>query len=352
MKKLLYGILFLSIAITGCIPNTPTGGGMPPINTANNIDVIAFGSCCNQALDMSVYNAIRAQKPDVYLEIGDNVYSDYFPNTDPTAFLNLLNTNYQTKAKNVFWKRLRDSIPIIATWDDHDYGRNNAGSEFPFKTQSKSAFLTFWNEPAVSDRRTHEGIYTSYSFGDDAHRVQFLVLDMRTFLDVISGEPISPTSDVSKDMLGDAQWTWLRAELLKPAKIRVIVSSSQFGPQANGWEGWFNYPHEQEKLYQALRDANAEGAFIVSGDVHYSEISKRTPANLYPIYDFTASGLTHKENALAGNSFRVGNGFADMNFGLIRINWNAVPVTISFETYSKPGALVRQQVITLDDLKF
>ena len=352
MKKLIYVLLFLSVWITGCIPTTPVGGGIPPVNTAKNLSLIAFGSCCNQALDMGIYNSIREKKPDLYIEEGDNIYSDYYPNTDPTAFLNLLNTNYQTKAKNVFWKRLRDSIPIIATWDDHDYGRNNAGAEFPFKTQSKSAFLTFWNEPAVSERRNHDGLYTSYYFGDDAHKVQIIMLDMRTFLNVISPEPITPTTDTTKNMLGATQWAWFKAELLKPAKIRIIASSSQFGPQSDGWEGWFNYPHEQERMYNALKDAHAEGAFIISGDVHYSEISQRTSPGLYPLYDFTSSGLTHKENALAANSYRVGTGFADLNFAMIRIDWNASPVTITFETYNKPGTLVRQMAINLDDLKF
>jgi alkaline phosphatase D len=182
--------------------------------------------------------------------------------------------------------------------------------------------------------------------------VQIIMLDMRTFLDVVSNEPITPTTDTTKTMLGEAQWAWLKTELLKPAKIRIIGSSSQFSPQNNGWEGWFNYPHEQERFYRTLRETNAEGAFFISGDVHYSEISKRSPADLYPIYDFTASGLTHKENALAANSYRVGSGFADLNFGMIRIDWDATPVTVSLETYNKPGTMVRQLVLSLDDLKF
>jgi hypothetical protein len=62
--------------------------------------------------------------------------------------------------------------------------------------------------------------------------------------------------------------------------------------------------------------------------------------------------LTHKENALAANSYRVGTGFVDLNFALIRIDWNATPVTISFETYNKPGTMMRQLVINLDELKF
>lgn len=352
MKKFFFAATLIVALVSGCIPNTPVGGGIPPVNTSANLDLIAFGSCCNQALEMSIYTTIRNKQPDLYIELGDNVYSDYFKDTDPTGFLNLLNTNYQTKARNAAWKNLRDSVPIIATWDDHDYGRNNAGKEFPFKTQSKSAFLTFWNEPAVSERRNHDGIYTSYMFGDDAHKVQIILLDMRTFLDVVSAEPITPTSDTSLTMLGAAQWAWLRSELLKPAKIRIIGSSSQFGPQSNSWEGWFNYPHEQERFYSLLRETGAEGAFLLSGDVHYSEISKRTPDALYPIYDFTSSGLTHKENALKPNTYRVGSGYADLNFGMIRIDWNASPVTISMETYNKPGTLVRQLVINLDELQF
>ena len=30
------------------------------------------------------------------------------------------------------------------TWDDHDYGYNDFGKDYPYKIQSKKLFLDFW----------------------------------------------------------------------------------------------------------------------------------------------------------------------------------------------------------------
>jgi alkaline phosphatase D len=40
----------------------------------------------------------------------------------------------------------------MAVWDDHDYGVNDGGGDFPAKEISRKAFLDFFNEPMASDR--------------------------------------------------------------------------------------------------------------------------------------------------------------------------------------------------------
>ena len=66
--------------------------------------------------------------------------------------------------KKAEYKKLKKSTPIIATWDDHDYGMNDVGRHYEKKEQSKKIFLKFFNEPMNSERRKHEGIYTSYMY--------------------------------------------------------------------------------------------------------------------------------------------------------------------------------------------
>ena len=56
----------------------------------------------------------------------------------------------------------------MAVWDDHDYGVNDGGGDFPAKEISRKAFLDFFNEPMASDRWIQEsGIYTAKTFGDE-----------------------------------------------------------------------------------------------------------------------------------------------------------------------------------------
>jgi alkaline phosphatase D len=348
MRNLLY-VFGIVVFISGCIP---TGGPAPsvkPIDTAVNLSHIAIGSCCNQAGNLTIFRAIKNKNPDIYLAMGDNIYSDNILGGDFATFLqsqyDLLNSNYD-------FKNLRAAIPCVATWDDHDYGQNNAGAEFPYKAISKEKFLTFWQDPSTSDRRTRDGVYTSYMFGDADHRVQIIVLDCRNFLNVISGEPIAATSDTTKTILGPAQWSWLKEELQKPATIRIVISSTQMCTEHNGWEAWANYPHELDKFFRTVKEANAEGLFVVSGDVHYAEFSKREKAGQYPIYDFTSSGLTHTEEAPAANQYRIGTAYHALNFGMINIDWNASPLTITWDICDNNGNVVEQHVLPLSELKF
>lgn len=42
---------------------------------------------------------------------------------------------------------------VVGIWDDHDYGLNNAGKEFPDRDRNREHFLNFLGEPSDSDRR-------------------------------------------------------------------------------------------------------------------------------------------------------------------------------------------------------
>lgn len=350
MKKIFILLFGVSIAITSCIPTGGTEPTIKPNDLTLNLSKIVISSCCYQTGNLSIYRNMQAKNPDLYIAMGDNMYADNILNT--TDYPSWIQAQYDLLKNNYDYKNFRAAVPSIATWDDHDYGLNNAGKEFPYKLQSKDKFLQFWQIPSTSDIRTHDGVYTSYLYGDAAHRVQVIILDCRNFLDVISGEPISPTTDTTKTILGATQWAWLRQELLKPAKIRIVVSSTQLCTAHNGWEAWANYPHEMEKFFRTVKETNAEGVFVISGDVHYAEFSKRTPAGQYPIYDFTSSGLTHVENNASVNPYRIGDAYRGFNFGVINIDWNSSPVNIRWDVCSFNGDVQQQLTIPLDELKF
>ncbi len=349
MKKIFFIICCVSVIMTACIPT-----GTEPTIKANdltlNLSKICISSCCYANGNLAIYRSMLAKHPDLYIAMGDNMYADnIISNPDYPAWIQ---SQYDLLKNNYDYKNFRAAVPSIATWDDHDYGLNNAGKEFPFKLQSKDKFMQFWQLPSTHDIRTHDGVYTSYLYGDAAHKVQVIMLDCRNFLDVVSGEPITATSDTTKTILGATQWGWFRQQLLVPATIRIVVSSTQLCTAHNGWEAWANYPHEQDKFYKAIKDANANGVFVISGDVHYAEVSKRSPTGQYPIYDFTSSGLTHVENNTSVNPYRVGNAYRGLNYGILNIDWNASPVTIRYDACTYDGSVQMQSTINLDELKF
>ena len=78
-------------------------------------------------------------------------------------------------------KRLltKGRLPMVAIWDDHDYGLNDAGAEFVKRDEAKQLFLDFYSVPQSDARRSRNGLYTSYSYGPLEQRVQIILLDQR-----------------------------------------------------------------------------------------------------------------------------------------------------------------------------
>lgn len=79
------------------------------------------------------------------------------------------------------YQALRRKLPVVAAWDDHDFGKNNAGRTFCAKTETKQVFCDFFGEPLNSERRIRDGgIYNSYEYGPLGQRVQIILMDVRS----------------------------------------------------------------------------------------------------------------------------------------------------------------------------
>jgi hypothetical protein len=63
-----------------------------------------------------------------------------------------------------------------SSWDDHDYGKGDAGAEFSAKRESQAAFLDFFGVPEDSPRRRQEGVYHSAVLGPAGRRVQVILI--------------------------------------------------------------------------------------------------------------------------------------------------------------------------------
>ncbi|MCS6933952.1 MAG: alkaline phosphatase family protein [Chitinophagales bacterium] len=284
---------------------------------------IAFGSCISQNHPQYIWYKVAEQAPDIFIFCGDNIYGD-------TYDMQLLRQKYDMLGNKPGYRTLKKNTRIIATWDDHDYGKNDAGKEYRMKAESKKEFLRFFEEPDTSSRWSHEGIYHSYFFGETGKLLQIIVLDTRTFRDKLlrvradtdCKGPYAKTPGKHKTFLGEEQWAWLEKELSKPADLRIIVSSTQFLVEFNGWEAWINMPHERERMMQLIEKTRANGVIFISGDVHYAELSRLKRQSCYPLYDLTSSGMTHGHPCDGGNIHRLHNYiYMKPNYGLITIDW-------------------------------
>jgi alkaline phosphatase D len=328
---------------------------------------ISFGSCAKQDKPQPIWDAIVAKQPELFLMIGDNIYGD-------TMDMSLLKAKWDQLGQQPGYQKLKAVCPVQATWDDHDYGINDAGADNPKRKQSQQLFLDFFEVPANDPRRSREGVYTSELHGPVGKQVQIILLDTRYFRSplekggYVKGEPgegkrgiYGPTKDSTTTMLGEAQWTWLKEQLLVPAEVRILATSIQAVPEENGWETWSNFPHERQRLWQLIRSTKANGVVLISGDRHLAEISRLDPSVAgYPLYDVTSSSLnapspnkTTADVRFANeiNRHRVGLTYFETNFGMIKIDWTLPDPQLRLQVCDEVGGVMLQQRVSLSELQ-
>ncbi|UFH54586.1 alkaline phosphatase D family protein [Spirosoma sp. KNUC1025] len=320
MKKLITLLLLGCASFIGC--RTPKSG-TPDLEQQKPVTTIAFGSCSRQSLPQPLWDDIAAQKPDVWIWLGDNIYGD-------SENMDTLRAKYALQKSNPVYQQLRQSASVIGVWDDHDYGVNDGGKEYPKRKESQQVLLDFLDVPASSSLRTQEGAYSTHVYGPKGRRVKVILLDARYFRDPLKKENKINVPDPSGDILGETQWKWLEQQLTNSdADVHIIGSGIQVLPEEHVYEKWANFPTARQRLLGLIGKTKPKGAFLISGDRHMAEVSKVSVPGLgYDLYDITSSGLTHvsapHEEA---NRYRVGPIVSKLNYGLITINWQAKPLT-------------------------
>ena len=335
-------------------PAETTGLAGPVLAPATRLSRIAFGSCADQDDPQPIWSQILGMRPQLFLFIGDNIYGD-------TSEMEEMRAKYRQLASIPGFARLRRLVPIMATWDDHDYGLNDGGAEFEQRAASQKEFEDFWRVPAASPRRKREGVYDASIFGPPGNRVQVILLDTRYHRSPLKPRPEGmpgvgryvPDDNPGKTLLGAEQWRWLGEELRRPAEVRLIASSIQVVAEDHGWEKWMNLPRERERLFGLIRETKANGVIFLSGDRHLAELSMMDGGVGYPIYDLTASGMnnaSHVWRPYEENRHRVGTMNWGDNFGLLTIDWKQVDPVISMQIRDLDGEINIQRKIRLSTI--
>jgi alkaline phosphatase D len=314
---------------------------------------IHFGSCIKQDKPMPIFDTINKERPEVFLMIGDNIYGD-------TTDMDVLRAKYAKLNADPGFSLLRASCPVLATWDDHDFGKNDAGADYPKKRESQKIFSDFWGDPLSSPRRRREGIYDAQTVGPKGRRVQFILLDTRYFKGPWKagerrvGGPYYPNPDPAVPMLGEAQWKWLEEQLSQPAELRVVVSSLQFIAEAAGQETWSNLPSERQRMIDLIAKTKASGVVFISGDRHWADLSVQSAGVPYPLYDLTSSSLNqpHPRGSPTDNRYRaIKTTYHHANYGVIEIDWDAEDPTIDLKIRDMEGKTRISKRLSLGSLK-
>ncbi|BCW87436.1 hypothetical protein sos41_05650 [Alphaproteobacteria bacterium SO-S41] len=358
-----------ALTLAGCattakpVAGFPTAAGpirlpvSPVLDPEKRLGRIGIGSCFSQEKPGGLLGTAIRARPDLFLMMGDNVYGD---TKDPNV--EELVAAYAGALARSDYRAFREAMPMAATWDDHDYGLNDAGAEYDYKAKTTPLFFDFWGVPADSPRRRTSGIYDAFITGPKGARVQTILLDTRTFRDRFKDtdekgaawkERYVADPDPQKTILGADQWAWLEAQLAAPADLRLIVSSYQLVVEGHGWEKWGNFPLERERLYALIAKTKANGVVIVSGDRHRAGIYREAKGVPYPIYEVTSSAINMSSSwpdpgEEAGPN-RIGPSFRGDNVGLVTLDWEKRG--IGFYILDKDDKTALSHAFSMDELK-
>lgn len=350
-------VIGLNAAAIGA-PTAP----LPRLTPDTLIERIAFGSCLDEEKTPPAWDDIRSRRPDVFMMLGDNVYADTEAGVYVGPNLEIMRRSYAALGAQRGFQALRAETPTLAVWDDHDYGINDGGAENPIKREAKDIFADFFDVPTDDPMRAREGTYRAGVYGPEGRRVQIIQLDTRYFRSPLKEtdefnapgkQRFIPDDDPEKTLLGTTQWQWLATQLRQPADLRFILSSIQVLADGHGWERWGNFPHEQRRLFDLIRDTQARGVILLSGDRHRAAAYRQIKETPYPLYELTSSslnaGVASRQPEL--DPHRLGGRlYAGENFGEIVIDWARGVVHLDILTL--PGtARVRGVTVAIAELQ-
>lgn len=325
-------ILLCLLLLFGCKEDQPvvvtsSSVDTPKLDFDERVDVIAFGSCSKHNEKQPLWKSIAEDEPDLWIWTGDIIYAD-------TENMNTFAKKYNQQLEHPAYQRFLERVPIFGIWDDHDYGVNNGGKEYPKKKEARDLLFHFLDVPENNPAWQREGAYQKYTLGQGDQTVKVILLDARYFRD----QPRKTADgrsylDSTGDILGEEQWQWLEEELMNTdsANLNVIVSGIQMIPEDHDYEKWANFPLSRERLFNLIKSSKTT-TVLVSGDRHIGEISKINLGE-QEVYEVTSSGMTHSWDSFPGeeNLHRIGDVVSSLNYGELRIDWSVDPVVVSAE---------------------
>jgi len=252
----------------------------PPDDTKPAKIRIAFGTCYHQwGLGNQKQAAlIRSRKPAALLLYGDIAVQDR------NNHVGLHRADYLLRDFFPAWQNLVATVPVYATWDDHDYFDND-----------------LWGIPAGYTKKDQEGVWEvfrhawnnpSYGFGDDRRGVFF-----RTRIgpcDVIMTDERYFRTGKEGSFLGDDQMKWLEAQLLDCKGPFIILSNGTMWSDyvSNGKDSWGKWdPKGRERIFNLIEKNRIGGVLLISGDRHGARGFRIPRPSGFNLYEFEAASL-------------------------------------------------------------
>ncbi len=244
---------------------------------------VVIASCMDESfreVQKAIWAQVLAQKPDAIFLIGDNVYAN-----QPARITSeeQIFRRYAEAREAIDLFRAPKLVPILATWDDNDYGMNDGDRTWLFKPAVTGAFFGFFpQEKAGAEFQRGPGISSWWrAFG-----VNFALLDNRSFR--------SPNGLDLPDQthFGAEQEKWIQQGITAAREPVLLVSGDQFFGEYKLCESYeSNHPRSLSARLKDWRKSPVPLLFV-SGDRHLADINSVPKALLgFPTYEITSSAI-------------------------------------------------------------
>ena len=316
---------------------------------------LAFGSCMNDTVTFletahRIWGQVKRLKPDVIVLAGDNVYTTewHFLGERVPPKANQIWQRYVHNFQHIPLFKFKHLIPVLATWDDHDYGANNGGKSWG-KTRRN------WNPAAEASKSFHAFFSTNHpvplqekgpgvSSRVDILGHRFIFLDNRSFRTL---------RDQAYAHWGKKQERFLMEQLKSTSAPLLIINGGQFfGGYLKKESFEYNHPSHfqafKKRMKNLYRDnPNIPPFVLFSGDVHFSEVMQIEREQFgFQTYEFTSSPWhnrtrrvhTDPKYSSRKNPRRI-TSVEGANFFFVRSSYRDDALSISLQAFGPRGKI-------------
>lgn len=299
--------------------------------------IIAFGACASTGSNGQVFDRIREAEPLLFIHTGDFHYADIDAN-DPAAIRRAYARSLRAPAQQALWL----TAPVAYTWDDHDYGGNDADRT----TASRDAARSVYREIVPHYPLPLDGpIAQAFTVG----RVRVILTDSRS-----ERAPSSAPDGPGKSMLGDVQLAWLFDELLRArdtAALIVWVNSVPWISSSAGGDDWGAYAEERRQIADFIVEHGIRNLVMLSGDAHMlaadSGANNRFAAGGagpgFPVYH---AGALDRRGSVKGGPYSEGARPGGGQFGLLAVDDRGDAIEVTFSGRNWRGEELIRHAVT------
>ncbi|MDP6410005.1 MAG: alkaline phosphatase D family protein [Planctomycetota bacterium] len=302
----------------------------PPAHDTRRVTRIAFGSCAHEGRFpiQPIWSRIARSNAEVMVLLGDTPYID---STDLTVQRRRYREFYGALPQ---MQALLRHTPFYATWDDHDFGRNDTTGILPGKENSRRAFIEYHANAGYGSG--DEGIFTRFRRG----AIEVFLLDTRWF----AGTEASPYDEGRNGLLGTRQWKWLEQELRASGATFKVLACGMI------WNGatrpgkrdhWGTYPGERQAVFDLVGEHSIPGVVLVGGDIHRTRALRypTTESAGYELFEFITSPMANTVIAAANapSEHLLHDAGVQQTFLLLTADTTAEPATLSARFLDQTG---------------